>query len=158
VKVPGLDRLEPFLGRWKGSYANQFGEEGVLESSSECTKELDGRFIQWKGETKKDGVPINSSIEFIAFDARLHKYIMKRLWSYGFIENGVGDWTDDTTLTFDIKNFDNPPPGFEGKGWRSFIRVYGKDEIGHGLLVSEHGGEYRPYGESRVFRATARHR
>jgi hypothetical protein len=99
--MSGLERLDFLLGRWKGRSTDQFGEKGIIESSLECTKELDGRFLQLRGESTKDGSIINRAITFITFNSRAGKYISKRMWSYGFIENGEGDWEDDGT---DVRN------------------------------------------------------
>ena len=146
-----LDRLGFLVGRWKGSSKDQFGEQGLLESFGECTRELGNRFLQIKGETRKDGVAINKSLDFITYDSTIKKYVRKRLWSYGFIENGEGSWEDDNRIIFQI-TFNNAPPGFEGTLWRSFIRKYSDNEIGMGLLTSSKGEEYKLYGESRAFR------
>lgn len=146
-----LDKLDFLLGRWKGRSTDQFGEKGVLESSFEYTRELGGRFVQAKGETRKNDEVLNQSIDLITYDSNAKKYIRKRFWSYGFIENCEGHWEDEDTIVFQI-TFDNPPPGFAGTQWRSFIRRYGDKEIGHGLLTAKKGEEYELYGESRAVR------
>ncbi len=146
--MSGLQRLDFLIGRWEGRYADQFGERGTLESSLECTKELNGRFLQLRGATRRDGVILNQATEFITFDSKAEKYVSKKMWSYGFIENGEGKWEDDKTLMFQIK-FDNPPSDFAGSVWKSFIRRYSGDEIGHGLYTAKEGEEYRLYGETR---------
>ena len=149
--MSGLERLEFLVGRWKGSSTDQFGEKGTIESSLECTKELDGRFFQLRGACTKDGAVINTAVTFITFDSKAGKYISKRMWSYGFIENGVGRWEDDRTLMFEIK-FDNEPLPFVGTRWRSFIRRYSDDELGHGLYTAKEGGQFQLYGEARQIR------
>ena len=149
--MSGLDRLDFPVGRWKGRSTDQFGEKGVIESTLECTKELDGRFLQLRGESTRDGATLDRAIEFIAFDPRAGRYICKRMWSYGFIENEEGRREDDSTLMFQIK-FDNQPPDFAGTLWRSFIRRYSDNEIGHGLYTAKEGEQYHLYGETRQFR------
>ncbi|MGD1054759.1 MAG: hypothetical protein ABR867_01590 [Nitrososphaerales archaeon] len=54
-------------------------------------------------------------------------------------------------LMFEIR-FDNPPPGFAGTRWRSFIRRYSDSEIGHGLYTAKEGEQFQPYGETRQSR------
>jgi len=147
-----LDKLDFLLGRWTGKYENQFGVKGVLESSSECVKVLDGRFLKWEGRTLKDGSPLNQAVQFFGYDILRRKYFFKRMWSYGFVENGEGDWEDNDTLVFDHASVDNPPSWFAGSRWKSFIRRYGDSEIGTGLRVSKGGGPFEVYGESRVHR------
>ena len=117
----------------------------------ECTRELDGRFLQLRGESRKDGAVLNRAVEFITFDSRAEKYICKRMWSYGFIENGEGGWEDNDTLMFQIR-FDNQPAEFQGTLWKSFIRRHSNDEISHGLYTAKEGGQYRLYGETRQSR------
>ena len=150
--MPELDRLNFLIGRWRGKAENQFGEEGVLESSSECNKVLEGRFLRWEGETRKNGSLLNQSVQFVGYDSAQRNYVFKRMWSYGFIENGTGNWQDDSTLMFDINSVDNKPAWFEGMQWRSFIRRYGDNEIAHGLYASKQGGPFELYGETRVQR------
>jgi hypothetical protein len=147
-----LDKLGFLLGKWRGRSVDQFGEKGVLESSSEVTRELGDHFLQIKGETRKDNVVINRSIYYIAYDLKAKHYVHKRMWSYGFIENGEGKWTDENTLTFQITKFDNEPQWFEGMNWRSFIRRYGENQVGYGLFAAKKGEDYKLYGESRTSR------
>ena len=147
-----LDKLSFLLGRWRGRSVDQFGEKGVLESTSEVTRELGDHFIQIKGETRKDNVTINSALYFIIYDLKIKKYVHKRMWSYGFIENGEGLWEDQNTLVFQITKFDNEPRWFEGMLWKSFIRRYGDNEVGFGLYAAKKGEEYKLYGESRASR------
>ncbi len=135
-----------------GRSVDQFGEKGVLESSLAYTKEPSDHFLQVRGETRKDGTLLNSAIGFIAYDPKAKKYIWKRVWSYGFIENGEGNWEDRDTIAFQIVKFDNEPEGFTGSLWKTFIRRYGDDEIGHGLYTAKAGEGYRLYGESRATR------
>jgi hypothetical protein len=146
-----IERLRFLLGRWKGRYTDQFGQKGTLESTLECTREPGEHFIQLKGETTKDGEPLNQAVEFITYDSAIRKYIYKRMWSMGFIENGVGGWKDSSTLLFKIR-FDSEPRFFRGTRWQSFIRRYSKDEISTGLYSARKGQRYRLYGESKLVR------
>lgn len=146
-----LERLGFLLGHWKGRSVDQFGEKGTLDSTLECTREPSERFVELRGETKKEGKLVNRSVEYITYDSRIRKYISKRMWSMGFIENGVGSWKDADTLVFQIE-FDNQPRFFRGTLWRSFIRRYSDDEIGHGLYTARKGQRYRLYGETKETR------
>jgi hypothetical protein len=147
-----LDKLEFLIGSWKGSAKDQFGEKGTLESILECSHEPSEKFIQLRGESRIDGKLLNRGVEFVTFDSKVKRYIYKRIWSYGFIENGQGDWQGDT-LVFEI-TFDNAPEFFAGTQWKSFIRRYGENEIGTGLLTSKEGTNYQLYGESRLSRVS----
>jgi len=149
----GLSTLDFLVGSWKGRSVDQFGEKGTIDSALECRREPSERFLQLLGESRKDGKLLNRSVEFITYDPGVRKYISKRMWSMGFIENGVGTWKDGDTLVFQIR-FDNEPPFFAGTLWRGFIRRYGDDEIGHGLYTAKKGGRYRLYGETRERRVS----
>jgi len=143
-----LARLDFLIGRWRGQAIDQFGVKGTVDATLECTLEPSDDFVQMIGESRQNGRLLNRSIEYVTYDPRIKKYICKRLWSMGFIENGVGTWTDSNTLMFQIK-FDKRPQYFRGTLWRSFIRRYGQNEIGHGLYTARGGGRYSLYGETR---------
>lgn len=150
--MPELDSLQFLIGRWRGSSVDQFGEKGVLETFAECTHEPSEKFVQLRGENRKDGKILNRGIQFITYDPKSKKYISKRIWSMGFIENGEGVWEDDNTLVFQIK-FDNAPEFFLGTSWKSFIRRYEEDQIGTGLYTKgKEESEYKLYGETRLSR------
>jgi len=146
--MSALDKLDFLLGHWKGRSVDQFGEKGTLDATLVCTREPSEEFIQIMADNKKDGKLVNRSVEYITYDPRIKRYVCKRMWSMGFIENGLGTWKDASTLMFQIK-FDREPEFFEGTLWRSFIRRYSKDEIGHGLYTAKKGGKYHLYGETR---------
>jgi hypothetical protein len=146
--MDGLRRLDFLLGHWKGQSTNQFGQSGTTDSTLECTREPGDEFIRIQGETRKKGRLLNRWDEYITFDSRIRRYISKRMWSMGFIENGEGTWRDANTLVFRIK-FDREPPYFIGTMWKSFIRRYGENELGHGLYTAKKGGRFRLYGEAR---------
>jgi hypothetical protein len=148
-----IEKLGFLLGRWKGRTVDQFGEKGTLESTMECTHEPSDYFVQLKGETRKKGKVLNRAVEFITYDSAVRKYVYKRIWSMGFIENGVGGWKGSDTLMFQIK-FDSEPRFFRGTLWRSFIRRYGDDKIGTGLYTAKKGQRYRLYGETKLTRTT----
>jgi hypothetical protein len=147
-----LSRLDFLIGSWKGRSIDQFGEKGTLDSTLECSREPSEQFLQLRGESRKDSKLLNRSVEFITYDSRAKKYVSKRMWSMGFIENGIGAWKGDT-LVFQIK-FDNEPRYFAGTLWRSFIRRYNENEIGHGLYTARKGGRYRLYGETKEIRVS----
>jgi hypothetical protein len=88
------------------------------------------------------------ALNSLLLDLKSKKYICKRIWSYGFIENGRGYW-EDNLLVFQLE-FDNEPEYFAGMCWQSFIKKYGENEIGTGLLTSKEGEEYRLYSEARL--------
>jgi hypothetical protein len=146
-----LDRLEFLLGSWKGRAENQFGEKGILEETLNCTHEPSEHFLQLKGENRKNGKLLNKAVMFITYDSGIGKYVCKRIWSMGFVENGVGGWKDPDTLQFQIK-FDSEPAFFRGTLWRSFIRRYSDDEISTGLYTAKKGQRYKLYGEAKFHR------
>jgi hypothetical protein len=148
-----LEGLKFLIGHWQGTSTDQFGEKGTLEGTMECSWEPSERFLQIKAENWKEGKLVNRSIQFITFDPNTRRFVGKRVWSMGFIENGVGTW-DGKELLLDIK-FDCEPSFFRGMRWKSFLRKYGENEIGHGLFTAKEDEPFRLYGETRETRVRA---
>ncbi|HLM90571.1 MAG TPA: hypothetical protein VK424_00720 [Thermoplasmata archaeon] len=147
-----LEALGFLIGRWRGTSEDQFGVKGTLVSTMEGTFEPSEKFIQLRGENHNNGKLVNRAVQFITYDAKIRKYVAKRIWSMGFIENGAGTW-DGKELVLRI-TFDCEPPFFRAMRWKSFIRRYTENEIGTGLFAAKTGGKYRLYGEARHVRIT----
>jgi len=146
-----LKRLEFLIGRWKGKAEGQFGEKGVIESVFECLHEPSEMFIAMLGESRTNGKQVNKSAAYLTWDPNISKYVRKSIFSYGWINNEVGDYHGDR-LTFEVISMDGEPDYFKGLKWRSFIHKYSDNEIGTGLEVSKNGEPFRLYGESRAKR------
>jgi hypothetical protein len=146
-----LKRLEFLIGKWKGRAEGQFGEKGVIESIFECSHEPSEMFIAMIGESRTNGKLVNRSAAYLTWDPNISKYVRKSMFSYGWINNEVGDFNDER-LTFDVISMDGEPDYFKGLKWRSFIHRYSQNEIGTGLEVSKKGEPFRPYGESKARR------
>ncbi|HEV2120814.1 MAG TPA: hypothetical protein VGS11_12030 [Candidatus Bathyarchaeia archaeon] len=146
-----LKRLEFLIGKWKGRAEGQFGEKGIIDSIFECSHEPSEMFIATIGESRSNGKPVNKGASYLTWDANINKYVRKSMFSYGWINNEVGDFHNDR-LTFDVVSMDGEPDYFKGLKWRSFIHRYSENEIGTGLEVSKQGGLFRLYGESKARR------
>jgi hypothetical protein len=146
-----LKRLEFLIGKWKGRAEGQFGEKGVIESVFECSHEPSEMFIAMIGESPSNGKQVNRSAAYLTWDPNISKYVRKSMFSYGWINNEVGDLHGDR-LTFDVVSMDGEPDYFKGLKWRSFIHKYSQNEIGTGLEVSKQGEPFRQYGESKAKR------
>ncbi len=146
-----LQKLRFLLGEWKGRAEDQFGEKGVIESRFTFSLEPSDRFIMGQGESRKEGQLVNRAASFLMWDQNIGKYVRKSVFSYGWINNEVGEWKDDG-LVFDIVSIDGEPEFFKGVRWRSFIRKYSESEIGFGLEVAKKGEQFRLYGETRARR------
>ncbi|MFQ5870691.1 MAG: hypothetical protein ACE5IB_00835 [Candidatus Geothermarchaeales archaeon] len=146
-----LEELAFLIGKWRGEAEDQFGEEGVVESTFEFTHEPSEKFIFSLGESRREGVLVNSSMSILMFDPDTKRFVRKSAFSYGWINNEVGEWKDDR-LTLDIVGIDGGPEYFKGLRWRSFIQKYSEDEMGLGLEVAKEGEAFRPYGETRARR------
>jgi len=146
-----LQKLRFLLGEWKGRAEDQFGEKGVIESRYVFTQDPSEHFIAERDESWKEGKLVNRSVSFLMWDSNIGKYVRKSVFSYGWVNNEVGDWKDDR-LVFDIVSIDGEPDFFKGVRWRSFIRKYSENEIGSGLEVSKKGEPFRLYGETRARR------
>lgn len=139
------------LGKWKGTSKDQFGEKGVIESRYVFSQDPSEHFIAERAESWKDGKLVNRSMAYLMFDRNTGKYVRKSFFSYGWVNNEVGEWRDDRLL-FDIVSTDGEPSFFKGVRWRSFIRKYSEAEIGSGLEVAKEGQSFRLYGETRAKR------
>ncbi len=146
-----MQKLRFLLGEWKGKAEDQFGEKGVIESMFSFTQDPSDRFIAARGESWKEGKLVNRIVSFLMFDPNIGRYVRKSIFSYGWINNEVGEWKNDR-LVFDIVSIDGEPDFFKGLKWRSFIHRYSENEIGSGLEVSKKGEPFRLYGETRASR------
>jgi hypothetical protein len=143
--------LEFLIGKWKGRAEGQFGEKGVIDSVFECSHEPSEMFIAMIGESRSNGKQVNKSAAYLTWDPNVNKYVRKSMFSYGWINNEVGDLHGDR-LTFNVISMDCEPDYFKGLKWRSFIHKYSQNEIGTGLEVSKNGEPFRLYGESKARR------
>ncbi len=146
-----MERLRFLLGEWKGWSEDQFGEKGVIESKMTFTLEPSDGFITGRGESWKEGQLVNRAVSYLMFDPDIGKYVRKSIFSYGWINNEVGEWKDDR-LVLDVVSMDGEPEYFKGVKWRSFVQKYSEDEIGVGLEASKRGELFRLYGETRARR------
>jgi len=146
-----LKQLRFLLGEWKGRAEDQFGEKGVIESTYVFTQDPSEEFIAETDESWKEGKLVNRSVAYLMFDQNIGKSVRKNVFSYGWINNEVGEWKDDK-LVFDVVSIDGEPDSFKGVKWRSFIRKYSEDEIGAGWELSKKGGPFQPYGETKARR------
>ena len=146
-----LAQLRFLLGNWKGRAENQFGETGVIESIFSFTQDPNEKFISGRTESWKEGKLVNSSHSFLIWDPNISKYVQKSVFSYGWVNNEVGELTGDRLL-LDILSIDAEPSFFKGVKWRSFIHRYSENEIGSGLEVAKGGEPFHLYGEPRARR------
>ncbi len=146
-----LKKLAFLLGDWRGRSEDQFGEKGVIESTFSFTQDPSDHFIAARGESWKEGKLVNRGLSFLIFDPNIGKYVRKSIFSYGWVNNEVGEWKNDR-LVFDIISIDGEPEFFKGLRWRSFIHKYSENEIGSGLEVAKKEEPFRLYGESRARR------
>jgi hypothetical protein len=146
-----LKRLEFLIGKWKGKAEGQFGEKGIIESIFECSHEPSEMFIAMIGESWTNGKQVNKSAAYLTWDPNISRYVRKSMFSYGWINNEVGDFHGDR-LAFEVVSMDGEPDYFKGLKWRSFIHKYSDNEIGTGLEVSKNGEPFRLYGESKAKR------
>ena len=146
-----LKELSFLLGKWKGKAEDQFGEKGVIESTSSFNQDPNEKFISGRTESWKDGKLVNSSHSFLIWDPNIFKYVQKSVFSYGWVNNEVGELNGDRLL-FDILSIDGEPSFFKGVKWRSFIHRYSEKEIGSGLEVAKGGEPFHLYGETRARR------
>jgi hypothetical protein len=134
-------------GEWEGasSQVDEFGEEGIVESSHVFSLELDGRFILGRHESWQGDRPVNKSITLLFYDGEADKFRRKSAFSYGFVNNEVEYYRDDRVIRFNI-DIEPVPKMFRGTRWRSFIEKTSGDEVRLGLRVARDGGDFQDFG------------
>ena len=133
------------LGTWKGRSENEFGGEGVVETTSIFSLELGDNFIHGKSESIRNGAVENQSIMF--YDKRNKRFIRKTFFNYGFVNNEVEFERSKSEIRFEVVS-EPMPQAFDGMKWRSYIRKISDKEIRMGLEVAKPDENFSSYGDS----------
>ena len=115
-----MQKLRFLLGEWKGRAEDQFGEKEVIESRYVFTQDPSDHFIAERDESWKEGKLVNRSVAYLMFDRNIRRYVRKSVFSYGWVNNEVGEWKDDRPV-LNIVSIDGEPDFLRGVKWRSFI-------------------------------------
>ncbi len=148
-----LDKWKFLIGHWKGTAKNEFGEEGVVESTHIFSAELGDKFITGKHEAWNAGKLIHKSASFLYYDPRAEKFRRKEVYSYGFVNNEVEYARTDGELRFEVVS-EPSPKQFEGIRWRSFIKKISANKIALGLEWAKGDAGFEPYGETIATKET----
>ncbi len=146
-----LDDWLFLIGEWKGRSEDEFGGEGVIETSSVFTLELGDNVIHGKQESVRNDAIENQSISMMFYDKRNKKFIRKTFFNYGFVNNEVEYERSETKIHFDVI-LEPTPQAFDKMKWRSYIRKVSDDEIRMGLEVAKPGEDFTSYGENVLVR------
>lgn len=142
-----LDRWKFLIGHWKGTANDEFGEEGIVESSHVFSAELGERFITGKHETWNAGQLVHKAASFLYYDPRIGRFRCKDVYSYGFVNNEVEYERTDDEIRFEVV-VEPSPKQFEGVRWRSYIRKISDNKIAMGLEWSKGEGKFELFGET----------
>ncbi|MFQ5831552.1 MAG: hypothetical protein ACE5H4_02520 [Candidatus Thorarchaeota archaeon] len=142
-----LDTWHFLVGEWKGYSKDQFGGEGVIETSNIFTLEMNARYLMSIHEARREGKLENQSMALMFYDSRNKRFLRKTFFSYGFVNNEVEYESSDTEIRFDIISEPTPEQS-DNTRWRSYIRKISDDEVRMGLEVARDGKEFENYGET----------
>jgi len=135
------------IGEWRGQSKDEFGGEGIIETSEIYTLEMGGVFILGRHEALKEGKVENQSISMMFYDKRNKKVLRKTFFSYGFVNNEVEYERTNDVIRFEVVS-EPTPQSFDGMRWRSYIKKISETEIREGLEVAKSGEDFASYGES----------
>jgi hypothetical protein len=110
----GLARLDPLVGRWRGSSSGQPGD-GTVER--ECARVLRDRFIECRTtvtyppqERNKNG-EVHVDLAYFSYDRGPKKLRLRQFHGEGF----VNTYTESGPLTFDTDAIENIPAGWRAR-------------------------------------------
>ena len=135
------------VGKWKGHSPGDFGGEGEIVTTDTISLEMDGKFIMFKNEVRREGKLEHKSIGLLFCDVRNKKFLQKTFFSYGFVNNEVEYSSSETEIRFDVVS-EPTPQAFDGTRWRSYIIRVSDDEIRTGLEMAKEGEDFVSYGET----------
>jgi hypothetical protein len=135
------------VGEWRGYSKDQFGGEGLIETSSLFTLEMNARYLMSVHEARRKGSLENQSMALMFYDARYGRFIRKTFFSYGFVNNEVEYKSSDSEIRFEVVS-EPTPEAFDKMRWRSYIRKISDNEVRMGLESAKEGEDFDSYGES----------
>ncbi len=142
-----LDDWLFLIGEWRGkSKDNQFGGEGVVETSDIYTLEMNGVYIMGRHKNVRDGKPEHEGISLMFYDKRSKKVLRKIFFSYGFVNNEVEIERTEALLRFDVV-IEPTPQAFDGMTWRSYLLKVSDTETRDGLESAKDGEDFTNFGE-----------
>ncbi len=141
------------VGKWKGTAKDEFGEEGVTESTVVFSMEPSERFIMGKHEAWNEGRLINKSIGLLFYDNNEQRFRRKSFFSYGFVNNEVEYARTNNEIKFDVE-VEPLPKQFKGIRWRSYIRKISENKVAMGLEMAKGKESYRRYGETLLVKTS----
>ncbi|MHA2432062.1 MAG: hypothetical protein ACXADO_02400 [Candidatus Thorarchaeota archaeon] len=139
------------VGEWRGYSKDQFGGEGLIETSTLFTLEMNARYLMSVQEARRDGTLENQSVGLMFYDTRDKRFLRKTFFSYGFVNNEVEYESSDSEIHFEITS-EPTPKAFDSMRWRSYIRKVSEHEVRMGLESANEGEGFISYGETIMTR------
>ncbi|MCK4498794.1 hypothetical protein KAU25_06330 [Candidatus Bathyarchaeota archaeon] len=146
-----LEQWKFLIGRWKGTAKNEFGEEGVIESTHVFSAELGDKFITGRHEAWNKGKLVHKAASFLYYDPRKGKFRRKDIYSYGFVNNEVEYIRTDSEIRFEVSQ-EPSPKQFDGIRWRAYIRKISENKIAMGLEWAKAEGAFKSFGETTAIK------
>jgi hypothetical protein len=142
-----LENWHFLVGEWRGYSKDQFGGEGLTETSTLFTLEMNARYLMSVHEARREGSLENQSVGLMFYDTRNRRFLRKTFFSYGFVNNEVEYESNDSEIRFEITS-EPTPEAFERMRWRSYIRKISDNEVRMGLESANEGEDFVSYGET----------
>ncbi|MFX1602024.1 MAG: hypothetical protein ACFFCK_00970 [Promethearchaeota archaeon] len=142
-----LENWHFLVGEWRGYSKDQFGGEGLIETSSLFTLEMNARYLMSVHEARKEGSLENQSMALMFYDTRNGRFLRKTFFSYGFVNNEVEYESTDSEIRFEITS-EPTPEDFDKMRWRSYICKISDNEVRMGLESAIEGENPVSYGET----------
>jgi hypothetical protein len=79
------------------------------------------------------------------YDPGSDRFLRKTAFSYGFVNNEVKYYRDESVIRFGIE-MEPVTAFFMGTRWRSFIEKMSEDEVREGLEVAKGDRDYKSFG------------
>lgn len=141
------------IGEWQGQSKDEFGGEGVIETTESYTLEVNGVYIVGKIRVVRNGKLEHESLSLMYYDKRNKKILRKTAFSYGFVNNEVEYERTNDIIRFEVVP-EPVPQAFDGMRWRSYIRKISDKEIRDGLEFAKDDEDFTSYGETMVKKVT----
>jgi hypothetical protein len=135
------------VGEWRGYSKDQFGGEGLIETSSLFTLEMNARYLMSVHEARREGSLENQSMALMFYDTRNGRFLRKTFFSYGFVNNEVEFESSESEIRFEITS-EPTPEAFDKMRWRSYIHRISDNEVRMGLESANEGEDFVSYGET----------
>ena len=136
------------IGEFEGEATEDTGE-GKIITTAKFDYYPSNQFIRGTFESNNEEGLVNRGEYFLYIDPYKDKFLRKVVFSYGFVNNEISYYFDETTIKFETL-VEPSPKQFEGITWRSFMHKISNNEIEFGLENSQNGKDFKLYNKTKL--------